>query len=322
MNKNQRNLLIAIFVLLLGYVLFTQTGNKGFNTLNLPGLERISSDDMERIEVTRPGNGRLVLERKDKTWNMVEPIKFPADKSKSDQAVRVLSEARVTDLIADRPEAEADFGLTSATATSVLVKGSKGKHLQLTLGKTNEAMTHTFARLPGRKEIYQVYGDLISPLRMPAADWRSLQIFDLETDVVRGVNISQGKKSLAFARKEEVQQGIVGQTPKGVTPTALPSRSVWKAEGVEKNLDDTKVNPYLSTLTRLNAMKIAEQGSMVSKPLASLSFKTLTGEFGLEFLEFRKADKRYLVRKTGDKTVYELDEYQAKNLLKELKDFQ
>lgn len=321
-NLNQRSFVIAIavFALLLGYFLFLQSGNKGLSTVRLPGLDRIAAEDMERIEIIRPGNDRLVLERKDKTWNLAVPLQFPADKSKTEQAQRVLSEARITDLIAERPEAEADFGLTSTTAMSVLITGAKGRKLQLTLGKTNEAMTHTFVRLPGKPAIYQAYGDLVTPLKVPAAEWRSLQIFDQGTDGVQSVIIEQGKKSLLLARTEEAQPALVGA--KGNTPPALPKRTVWKAAGVDKPLDETKVNPYLSTLTQLSAARIADQAPPAAKPLASLRFKTLTGEYGLDFLLHRTTDKRYLVRKQGEATVYELDEWQAKNLLKELKDFQ
>jgi Domain of unknown function (DUF4340) len=317
----RRSYLIAlsIFVVLLGYVLLTQTGDKGFTTIKLPVLPKITADQINKIQIDQP-QGKVVLTLLAKKWRLTEPINFPVDQSKLDNARRTLAEMRVTDLIAESSDGQADFGLNSQTAIGILVTGLQGQQLKLTLGKTNQAHTHTFVNLSGSRKVYQVLGDIPAALNLTAPEWRSLQIFDLSTDGIQKVTISQSKGTLAFQRTEEAQPGIVPNTPQGATPTALPAKIGWQTEGEKQNLDEGKVNQFLSALARLSGSKINDEPVAAAKPLATIHFKTKDGEFGLQFLAFEAKDKRYWVSRTDDKTVYGLEEYQAQNLLKTLKD--
>jgi len=317
----QRKLWIGIGVLgvLLIYVLLTQTGNRGFNTLQLPKLPVITVDQMSKIQLDQP-SGRLVLALLDKKWRLVEPLDFAADTSKLDNARRALSEVRITDIIAEQPESYVDYGLNSGTAVRIGVQSLKDKKFDLFVGRVNPAGTHTFVRLPDKPAVYQVLGDLAAPLAFPAKAWRSLQIFDLSTDDIREADITQSGKTLTFRKVEEPQPGIVPNSPQGVTPPALPSRTIWKADGQAQPLDETKVNQMLGALARLNGTAIVDDPAPAGKPLATVRFRTLQGEQALEFLSLNASNRRYLVRRAGDPVVYELEEYQGKNLLKSYAD--
>lgn len=306
---------LGIFGVLLLYAVLTQTGNRGFNTLRLPVLTKIEVDQMNKIEIDRSAD-KLILGRMDKAWRIMEPINFPADSFRLDNARRILSEARVTDIITERPENEADFGLNSGAALHVTVKSLKDKTVELWVGKLNAAGTHTFVRLPGRTGVFQVLGDLTTPLSVAAPEWRSKKIFDQSPDEALSASIAQGGKTLAFSKSQEAQPAIVGETPKGVTPPALPARTVWKAEGQAQPLAEDKVSQWLNSLTRLSATNIVDDPAPAAKPLAVVGFKTAQGEQALEILAHDAKTKRYRVRRTGDATVYEIEDYQGRNLLK------
>ncbi|MCK5219258.1 DUF4340 domain-containing protein [bacterium] len=320
----QRRLIIttAIFGVLLIYVLITQTGNKGFNTLKLPVLPVIVAEEMEKIEIALPDVDRLEFAKKESGWQIVEPIEFPADKNKLEALQRMLAELRLTDMITENTDREADYNLTTATAISVMVSGSKDQKLELSVGSANAGATHTFIRRPGDSKVYQVLGDVTQQLTRPAREWRSLQVYDFSTDQVLNVTISQkGKKPVIFSKTEEIQEQIVKDSPRSITPSALPARTIWRAEDRTEPLGDPKVNQFLNAFTRLTAAKISNLKDWPGKPLASVQVKTLNTKYVLEFLEFQKKDKLYLIRRFGEGIIYELPEYQGKNLLKELKDF-
>jgi hypothetical protein len=316
---NRKNFMIAggVFVVLLAYVLITQTGNRGFNTVKLPELAKISADDMERLEISRP-TGKLVLEKKDKQWWITEPFAFAAEKYKMENAQRALAEIRLTDVITEQTGREADFGLTSTTATGMRLLGSKNRKLELTVGHANPAGTHTFVHLPGDKKTYQVLGELSSVLNAPATEWRSLQIYDFSPDTVQSFSLTRGKKILAVAKTQEPDAGAV-LAPAGNTAAPRPGHAVWRAQNEPKVLNDPKVNQWLNALARLNASRIVDDPP-AAKILAQILVKTGQREQGLEFLEKPGKGKTYWVRRPGETVVYEIPDYQGQNLLKDVKD--
>ncbi len=312
---------LALFGVLLLYVLLTQTGNRGYNTLRLPALPKLAADDLVRIELDR-AQGRLILEKKDAGWQIVEPFAFPADKFKVENAQRALAGLRLSDLIAERAGAEADYGLTSATAIGVAVRGGQGQALRLSVGKLNQAGTHTFVRRPDRPAVYQVFGDLAGPLSPAPADWRSLQIYDFSPDLVHSLSVSRGRQVLQAAKVEEKSPQTVGGGAQPVTRVALPGRVVWKAQGQE--LNEAKVNQLLGNLCRLTALRIEDAApplhqSGAGPTLAVVKFR-LPQEHSLTFLSFNAQDKTYRARADDRPTVYVLSEWVGKSLLKNFQD--
>jgi len=319
----QRNLIIsgAIFLVLLIYVLFTQTGNKGFNTLKLPALPKITSEEMEKITITKPEE-QIVLIKQDKNWQITEPFSFPAEKSKTDSLRRMLSEIRLTNLVTERAEAEADYGLTTTNAITLKIQGAGNKLIELVLGNANENSTHTYVQLPGDSKIYQLLGDFTQQLRRSAKEWRSLCIYEFTTDVVRSVSIAQkGKPILIFSKEQEVQEEIVKDSAQKVSPTSLPTHMVWKVKGKGTVLNDPKVNRFLNAFTRLAANKIADGVIWDKKPMARVKVETVDKVYELEILTFLKKQQRYRVRRAGENVIYEISKYQGDNLLKTEADF-
>ncbi|NTV53293.1 MAG: DUF4340 domain-containing protein [Candidatus Firestonebacteria bacterium] len=318
---HKKNLLIAggVFVLLLAYVLITQTGNRGFNTVRLPSLEKITVEDMAQIEITRLA-GKLVLEKKDKVWSITSPWAFPVEKSKAENAERTLAEVRLTDVITEQSDRDADFGLNSPAAIGLRLAGSKQRHWELTVGKANAAGTHTFVRLPGDKKVYQVLGDLASLLNTPAEQWRSLQVYDFSPDSVQSFSLTRGKKTLSVQKAQEPDAAAVLAAPGALSTTPRPLHTVWRAEREPKVLNDPKVNQWIGTLARLTAARIVDNAPPAAKVWAQIAVKTPQAEYHLEFLEKGPQGKTYWVRRSGETLVYEIPDYQGQNLLKESKD--
>jgi hypothetical protein len=319
----RRNLYIGlgVFGVLLIYVLFTQTGDRGYNTLHLPALPKIPADQMSIIEIVRP-DAKVVLALFDKQWRLTEPYAFPAEPARVDNLRRMLAETRLTDLIAERPGAEADYGLTSATAVRVRVKSLQDKTLELTVGKSNAAGTHSFVSLEGKPAVYQALGDLAALLATPAADWRSLRITDLTPEDIRQVTLTRGKRTLVLDRTSEAQPGIVPNAPQGVTPAALPARTVWKAAGSDRVLNENKVSAFVTALAHLNGTRILDGVPVPAAPAAVVRFTAADGEHTLEFLSFETKAKKVRVRRADLPAVYEIEEYQGRQILPELKDLE
>lgn len=319
----RRNLYIGlgIFGVLLLYVLLTQTGDRGYNTVHLPGLPKVPAEEMSSIEITR-SDGRVVLALFEKQWRLTEPFSFPAEGSRVDALKRVLGETRLTDLITERPGAEADYGLNSPTAVQVLVKSTKGRTLDLAVGKANAANTHTFVSLSGAPAVYQALGDLAGVLRTPPSEWRSLRITGVPREEIVRVAITRGTRTLELARTTEAQPAIVPELPQGVTPAALPARTVWTASGSSRPLNESKVGPFLEVLADLTATRILDGVQVPPSPLATLRFTAAAQEHTLEFLSYEAKTRKYRVRRPDLPAVFEIEEYQGRQVLPELKDLE
>ncbi|MCK5242143.1 DUF4340 domain-containing protein [bacterium] len=312
-----KNLIItgAIFAVLLIYVLMTQTGDKGFNTLTLPKIPTITYENLEKITVQKSGE-TIIFSKQEEAWQITEPINFPAEKQKMDSLTRMLGEILITNLVTEQAEQAADFGLNSQTAMTLILAGDN-KTVELRLGAVNKSSTHTYVQLPGDQKIYQLLGDFTQQLNRPALEWRSLRVYDFSTDQVTGLSIEQkGKPALRIAKEQEVKEEIVKHSAQGVTPPALPARMVWKEKNSNTVLNDPKVNQLLNAFTRLAAHKILDTHEWQKKPIAQVKVQTLEGEKVLEILQFQEKEQKYLVRRADDTMIYEIGKYQGDNLLK------
>lgn len=324
MGRNKQLIILAgIFGLLLIYVLATQTGDKGFNTVVLPELTPIAADQLSKIMISQGGVTQLAFEKQDDQWFITKPINFPVEKNKINNFTRALDELRLTDKISEQPERLADFGLNTPTAYFITLSNQEGKNQSIYLGSTNQANTHTFAALPDDPAVYQVIGNFDQHLATSPEEWRSLAIFDFNRDDVQSFSIEQkGSKPLQVNKTEVVKEDIVAGSPQEVTPTSLPSKMVWQAEGAREPLSDPKVNQFLNTFVRLRASGIIDKGKLPSRPLATILVKTLDHSYQLTVIKYDQAKKEYLVAGPQEGVWYTLADYQGKSILKNLSDFQ
>jgi len=316
----QKKFIIAggFFLLLLIYVLISQTGNKGFSTLELPQLPVVKAEEIEKIIVEK-GDEKIVFEKQSGAWQLLEPIVFPVDPGKGSSLERLLGELRITNMITRRSEAEADFGLATTTAMHVMIAGKAGVQLELYVGRVNEAKTHTYIRLPGKTGVYSLLGDITQQLNQDAKQWRSLKIYDFSTDTIRKIQISQkGRLARVVAREEVVQEQIVKDGAQAVTPAALPAKMVWKDQQQGSVLPDAEVSRFLNAFARLSASKILDDAVWDKKILALIEVGTPDKNEMLELLK-KTEQGHFWARRQGEKTIYEISDYQGKNLLTVLK---
>ncbi len=321
--KNKRlYILTGLFVLLLGYVLFTQTGQRGYNTVKLPAFNVPAVEDLKKIELDQP-SGQLTFEKKGQEWMIVAPFTFAADAGKMNTLTRTIADMRLTDKISDSSEAAADFGLNTPAARYLQLTDQKGKTTGLYLGEANSDHSHTFAQLKGNPAVYQVLGTFTQYFNYKPEDWRSLKIFDFSRDEVQSIEIDQrGRKKLKMTKEEEVAPTIVKDSAQGVTPPALPSKMIWKTAGVKKPLNQAKVDQFLNTFTRLSASALMDgKRDLPKRPLGELTVKTSSQIYRLSILSYDKKRQVYLVKGPSDQVLYEISDYQGKNLLKSLKEF-
>jgi hypothetical protein len=315
----QRKYLIAaaIFVALFGYVLLTQTGDKGMNTLKLPKLPKVEAKDISQIIIASPAQ-TFKLEKIQTVWKITQPIEFAAQTVKVENLGQQLAEMQISDLVAEQAEENVDYGLNSKTAINLNYKTTAGKEVKVIVGRTNDLGTHTFLQLPKDKHVYQILGDLKSQLAEEPKKWRSLEVLSISPDEIKEFSLQQGKENYQL-QKIKIEQPIPA---KGTTAAAFATpRWEWVVKGQTVPLIEPKVNQLLNEACRLNANEIVESpAALNSKPLAIVSLTSASQIFRLEFINKLKDPTRYWVRRADTQVIYEIPEFKAQMILKKITD--
>lgn len=89
-SRNLLNLVLLGMVAVLVVVVVYEPGKKTPPVIKLTALTKSAVD---KIEITRPGASKVVLEKKDKKWHMLAPYKMPADSFKAN-SITELAEAK------------------------------------------------------------------------------------------------------------------------------------------------------------------------------------------------------------------------------------
>ena len=91
---------------------------------SLPELH-VETSKVDHVEITPPGQPRVVLERKDGAWRLTTPQDAPVDQGNVGSLIENLSQLQVTDVIDPAPDADAieKFKVADSMATHVIATG-------------------------------------------------------------------------------------------------------------------------------------------------------------------------------------------------------
>lgn len=171
---------------------------------------RPKDEDIVRVEVERPGQPRLVLERSaanaeagvEQDWRMVEPLAAQAESFKVSGLIRTLtglqSQSRYEPGAAGAPTA-ADAGLEPPAATITLVD-AQGKRTAVQIGKKAAMSNDTYVRLAERPTIHVVARDLRPQVQERIQDYRAKRLLRFKPDEVVRARIEHDGRTYDFSR--------------------------------------------------------------------------------------------------------------------------
>ena len=174
---------------------------------------RPKDEDIVRVEVERPGQPRLVLERSaasaeagvEQDWRMVEPLAAPAEPFKVSGLVRTLtglqSQSQFEPGAAGAPSA-ADAGLEPPAATITLVD-TQGKRTAVQIGKKAAMSNDTYVRLAERPTIHVVARDLRPQVQERIQDYRAKRLLRFKPDEVVRARVEYDGRTYDFSRSGE-----------------------------------------------------------------------------------------------------------------------
>jgi hypothetical protein len=247
------------------------------------------------LEITQPGDERVVLSKVDDVWRVVEPADAAADQSNVESALNRIAELRISRIVATKPDHYARLQVDEESAVQVIVKAEDDTLTKLMVGKYGNGMT--MVRVDERTEVFGASGALRYAFDREVKAWRDRKVVSVEVADVKSIRFENPKGVFHFQREGDGWTALEGN----------------KALG---DFDPKQVNGRVSTAARLIASDFAAEDTSearagLTEPGATVSM-TLAEDPNPIVLELGantdQGDELYLRRK-GNPTVYVISQY-------------
>jgi hypothetical protein len=290
---NERTLwrIIAGFAGLVGLLLIVRVGSYVTRARPSTGgalsdaFEALRSDTIVGAVIMGRGGTRVDLARSPNGWTVNG---YVADSVATDQLVRSVQEARVTDLVARSETSHERLGVSRDSAWTVTLRGRRDS-AQFLLGASGRGYDQTYVRLPAENDVYVVSGSMRSAVARPLAEWRDKAIVRVDTAKVRRLLLEFDRRQARIARTD----------------------SVWTVVGGTGVVDRAVVTDILSELARFDATGFADDSVAFSgKQRRRIVALGAAGDT-LAAVEMVGDSTRWLARSRGDPETYDVAPYRV-----------
>jgi Domain of unknown function (DUF4340) len=235
---------IILAVLIVALSLYLVLHKRDRTEYKLPALQTLSTADIKKIEIAKPGEPAILLERKNDRW-VISPQGYPADDGKVSVILDAIENLTLTALVSESKSYER-YGLGGADKISVKAWTDKGLKRDFEVGNPASSFQHTFVKIAGYDRVFQAREDLRSRFDYTVDSLRDRVVLKFEPSQVKSIEIHDVGKTVTFVRKPvpvEVSAGKEGKT----RPTG--GEVVW--ESSEGKGDEAKLKQLLTSLSAL-----------------------------------------------------------------------
>lgn len=238
-------------------------------TSALPALPLLDVATVTKLTIGDQIN-LLTIERAsaEAPWQIVAPLKYPADEAVVKAFVKALSAGVPMDTQVDEGHLE-DYGVDDQHALRAeLYTGGDTPALAFIVGKT-AGPDSAFVRLPDSDVVYRAAVGSRSRFERSAGDWRDKGALTLEREDVRDFTLVRGAENLHFVR---------GASP-GNDDKGAPLPGEWALDNATSPIDTESVELLIYTLSRIRAGEIHAAGydAGLAEPAAVATLKLADG---------------------------------------------
>jgi hypothetical protein len=304
--------------------------------VTIPGKETKKDDkapDEGPVDATTEPAKKVVLEKDGSGFVVYDADKadrkFAVDDAQLKPLLDAIGEFATGDLVANKADKLAGFEIDDAKGLRVAVTTTKGKELDLLFGRAAKG-GGTTVRAQGTNDVFVAKGRLGAVARKEVAAWRKKNILDKKADDFAGVVVARADGSrIALAAETKEEDVPAPEGSDAGTPTTKKKTTTWKlAEPTTLpagfRLDDAALARLPGALATLRAVDFADDATDAAAGLdgahVTVSGKLADGKDLVVHLGKKDDKGRVFARVDGDKQVYLLADYAAKNLDKGLDD--
>ncbi len=262
----------------------------------------VPEDDIERVEIRRFGTETVVIERKDESFRVVQPVDAASDPREVDLILSNLATMTVVRSFAREADMDmVEFGLETPTL-EVLFVTTEGGEYGLRFGKDTLTPSNRYAERIGSDEVLVVTAHVANNLDKSAWDVRDKAIFHLPEDAEpERVSIVRGDETIELANDG------------GVWKTVVPPRA---------RVDRFAVTGMVARFRRAEMLDLAEDadGTGLDRPRYRLdvAFQGDIGSMALEIGSKKNID--YYARVPSHDQVFVIEGGLVDELQKDVRD--
>lgn len=234
-------LAVALILLAVWYNRREETMTAAVAPPSRSAIAKLTSGTLSRIEIHAPGETSASLTRRDTAW-YTDPVRgHRADKVAVNQMFASLEHDVPAEVVSDRPENFSEYQVDETSGTRVKMFGEDGKVIQdLIIGKADPSnYFSTYVRNADSNEVLLARAALSNSFKRPEG-WRDKQIFDFRNDAVVGLS---------------------GEGTSGTFSLVKQGDKWHVTKPVDRDAQQTKVNPISSTVAALRATDFIEKKS-------------------------------------------------------------
>jgi Domain of unknown function (DUF4340) len=176
------------------------TADKSLKDLRDMNVLSLDSADVSSFTLKNPSADLTVMrDQKDSTqWNFTKPEKVSADPDAVDGMLSALSGARISDIVSEKPDDLARYGLANPSIRLTVVRNG-GDQSTLVFGK--KAGDEYYARDLSRPIIFKVKSDLYSKLDDNFTQMRDKTVVHIDESSLNRIQLQNANGSIAISRQ-------------------------------------------------------------------------------------------------------------------------
>jgi hypothetical protein len=253
-------------------------------------LLTVNFDKISAVDLTAKKQS-IEFGRSKDAWQILKPRPLRADNFTVEDLVRRLKDAKM-DLTAatdaDEKKISAAFASATPVATARVTDAAGSQTLEVRKNKTDY-----YAKSSAVAGLYKVANDLGTGLDKGLDDFRNKKLFDFGFDDVSKVDLHDGSKTYSLVK----------------------GGADWWSNG--KKMDDMSAQAFIDKFRDLAASKFVDSG--FGSPLIDLTVTSNDGK-RVEKVLIAKSGDKYVAKRDGEPSLYELDAKPVEDLQKSAAD--
>jgi hypothetical protein len=298
MERQTQIIIGGVVFVILGYAVYHQSQKdkqKGAppSKADLPELK--ATDDVDKIDVKNGDKGEVILEKHGDKWELVSPVKAPANQSNVSSALSNLKDIKITESITSNLDdaLKKTYELDDAKGVHIVTFKGAEKKFEATFGKSGGR--GNMVMLPGHPGVYSASGYSGWMFQRDAKEWRDKEIFKFDDANVVQLTIINTNGTLSFTKGGDKWAGTFKDKPIA-------------------RFDESKVKDALSALKNLMAEDFgdgkpaSDTGLDAPSATVTVTLKDNAGKYTLKVGKTSSGESHY-AQKEGDSTVYVVSQY-------------
>lgn len=296
---------IGLAVVIVALVLYLVLRDTDRTHYELPALERIETERIDRLEIVRP-EGALTVARRGDGW-VVEPQGYPIATVKIEEMLKAVSELTATSLVSESKNYR-QYDLEEDMKIHVEALGGGEALRRFDVGKAASTYRHTFVLLDGDPRVYQVRENIRRVFETKLDQLRDRNVFALDRAALAGIAVIDAGGSLSLSKVTKTLEPAEEGAPPA-TVTAWMTADSLEADG-------TVVDQLLGRIVNLQADGFPEE--MTKAELGAPRYTLIANGAASDtlYLYGEHGDKKYLAASSRYPFPYLLAEWKVNQIRK------